>query len=361
MRKIINSLFNGRPRKKSMQEPDGQLKAIDGGDLGSQPEKNQDGREQTIDTTIDLQTETVALPDEEVSEIHSQETRPTKVSLDDTAVGLGKTNVQSPTRHKILQALQYSHIGNIRARNEDSTQIFTAGSGGQESLVPFGFYLLADGMGGHYAGHEASKYVVRYVARQVLERIYIPLLKTGIESNGAPPEPVREVMLEAVQHANRHIYNPQPDKGGGTTLTAALIFGRRLYLAHVGDSRAYLMVDNKLEIITDDHSYVHRLQASGQITEEEAAVHPQRNMLYRAVGQGGHLEIDTFTSTLADKGKLMLCSDGLWGLVPDDLIAHVLGQQLPLESLAEQLIGLGLKAGGHDNISTVIVEFNFAG
>ena len=167
-------------------------------------------------------------------------------------------------------------------------------------------------------------------------------------------------MLDAVQYANRHIYNPKPEKGGGTTLTAALVFGRRLYLTHVGDSRAYLMVDNELKIVTDDHSFVHRLQVSGQITEEEAAVHPQRNMLYRAVGQGGNLEVDTFTSTLPENGMLMLCSDGLWGLIPDDVIAHVLGQQLPLETLTEQLVSLGLKAGGHDNISTVIVEFNFS-
>ncbi len=360
MRNIIDNFFNGRSREKSMQEPDEKLEPVNGDGPGSQSEKNHDGREKSIEAKTDLQIDTFASPSEEASDIHTQETKPTKVSLEDTAVGLGKTNKQSQTRRKILQATQYSHIGNIRARNEDSTQIFTAESGGQEPLVPFGFYLLADGMGGHYAGHEASKYVARYVAKQILGRIYIPLLNTSIESNGSPPEPVREVMLDAVQHANQHIYNPQPEKGGGTTLTAALVFGRRLYLTHVGDSRAYLMVDNKLEIITDDHSYVHRLQISGQITEEEAAVHPQRNMLYRAVGQGGNLEVDTFTRTLPENGKLMLCSDGLWGLLPDDVIAHVLGQQLPLETLAEQLVSLGLKAGGHDNISTVIVEFNFS-
>lgn len=358
MRKIISGWFNGNSREKSMQDPDGNRKSADEDASEALPEKI-DGRKQAIDTEIDPQVDTANLSAEQVSKIQSEDTRPAKVSIEDTLVGRVTSQIQSQTKRRILQAAQYSHIGNIRSRNEDSTQIFTAGSGGQEPLVPFGFYLLADGMGGHYAGHEASKYVARHVAKQVLERIYIPLLKTSIESNGAPPEPVREVMLDAVQHANRHIHNPKPDKGGGTTLTAALVFGRRLYLTHVGDSRAYLLVNDKLEIITDDHSYVHRLQATGQITEEEAAVHPQRNMLYRAVGQGGNLEVDTFTSTLPEKGKLMLCSDGLWGLVPDDIIAHVLSQKLPLESLAEQLIGLGLRAGGHDNISTIIVEFNF--
>jgi protein phosphatase len=360
MRNFFRNFFNGKPRERPMNGPDDNLEGINGNGLVSKQELDQVSGEQMSDTTIDLPEDAVDLPREGDSDLHKEETRPTKVSLEDTLVGLGKGNIHSKTGRKLLQAAQYSHIGNIRSRNEDSTQIFTAGSGGQEPLVPFGFYLLADGMGGHHAGHEASKYVARFVAKQVLERIYIPLLKTSIDSNGTPPEPVREVMLDAVQHANQHIYNPQPDKGGGTTLTAALVFGRRLYLTHVGDSRAYLLVEDGLEIITDDHSYVHRLQESGQITEEEAAVHPQRNMLYRAVGQGGQLEIDTFTRTLPENGKLMLCSDGLWGLIPDDVIAHVLGQNLSLETLAEQLISLGLKAGGHDNISTVIVEFNFS-
>ncbi len=258
-----------------------------------------------------------------------------------------------------LRAVQSCHIGNVRSRNEDSSYIFTAESGGQEPLISFGLYIVADGMGGHHDGHEASKGVSRLVAQYVLERIYLPLLKTSTEDNSQSPEPVSEVILDAVQTANKHIHSPDPGKDSGTTLTAALVFGRRLYVVHVGDSRAYLLVDGKLKQITVDHSYVRRLIDAGQITEEEAAVHPQRNMLYRAVGQGGDLEIDTFTQSLPRRGKLFICSDGLWGLIPGPVISDVLQQNIPLNMMTEQLVQLALEAGGHDNITGVLVEFGF--
>jgi len=214
-------------------------------------------------------------------------------------------------------------------------------------------------MGGHHAGHEASKSVSRLVAQQVLERIYLPLLKNSSEDNGQPPEPVSEVILDAVQAANQHIHSPDPGKDSGTTLTAALVFGRRLYIAHVGDSRAYLLADGEMKQVTVDHSYVRRLIDAGQITEEEAAVHPQRNMLYRAVGQGGDLDIDTFTQSLPLSGKLFICSDGLWGLIPNPVISDVLQQDISLNEMAETLVQLALEAGGHDNITGVLVEFGF--
>jgi len=258
-----------------------------------------------------------------------------------------------------LKAVQSCHIGNVRRRNEDSSYIFTAESGGQEPIIPFGLYIVADGMGGHHAGHEASKGVSRLVAQQVLERIYLPLLKNSTEDNGHPPEPVSEVILDAVQAANQHIHSPDPGKDSGTTLTAALVFGRRLYVAHVGDSRAYLLADGEMKQVTVDHSYVRRLIDAGQITEEEAAVHPQRNMLYRAVGQGGDLEIDTFTQSLPRSGKLFICSDGLWGLIPNPVISDVLQQDVPLNEMTETLVQLALEAGGHDNITGVLVEFGF--
>ncbi len=258
-----------------------------------------------------------------------------------------------------LQAVLLSHIGKIRSRNEDSAYMFTAETGGQEPLVPFGLYIVADGMGGHHAGHEASKDVSRLVAQHVLERIYVPLLKNTTGHEGGSQEPVREVMLDAVQIANKHIYHPEPGKDSGTTLTAALVFGRRLYVAHVGDSRAYLLLNDELKQVTTDHSYVRRLQEAGQLTEEEAAIHPQRNMLYRAVGQGGELEIDTFTQSLPAHGDLLLCSDGLWGLVSEQIMKDVLSSAVPLGRKVDALVELALQFGGHDNISAILVEFCF--
>jgi PPM family protein phosphatase len=258
----------------------------------------------------------------------------------------------------LLRAAQRCHVGAIRPRNEDSCFTFVATTGGREPLLPFGLFIVADGMGGHFAGDEASKVASRTVAEQVLSHIYMPLLKgDGSVASQSPQQPVQEVMKRAVQAANTSLYNPDPDKDSGTTLTAVLICGRRLYLAHVGDSRAYLCQDGNLEQLTTDHSYVQRLQTVGQITAEEAASHPQRNVLYRAVGQGGELEIDTYTRSLNRPGKLVLCSDGLWGLAPEVMIQSVLEENLSLQEMADKLTELALQGGGHDNITIIVVEF----
>jgi protein phosphatase len=254
----------------------------------------------------------------------------------------------------VLRVGQRCHVGAVRNRNEDSCLTFVSETGGQEPLLPIGLFIVADGMGGHYAGHEASKTVSRLVARHVLAGIYTPLLE---DPASAGREPIQEVMLRAVKAANEAIFNPNPEKEGGTTVTAALVLGRRLYLVHVGDSRGYLYTDGKLEQITTDHSYVQRLQEAGQLTAEEAAVHPQRNVLYRAVGQGDELEIDAFTRALPRVGKLLLCSDGLWGLVPEGQIKEILGSDASPQEMVESLVEMALQGGGHDNITGVLVDF----
>jgi PPM family protein phosphatase len=257
-----------------------------------------------------------------------------------------------------LRSASRSHIWAVRGRNEDSCLTFSALTGGQEPLHPFGLYIVADGMGGHHAGHQASRMASRIVADQILTQTYLPLMRQMGEGRAAAPsQPIQEVLLEAAAAANMALVNHEPDKDSGTTLTAALVFGRRLYLVHVGDSRAYLLHGEKFQLLTTDHSYVRRLQDVGQITAEEAAVHPNRNVLYRAVGQGPELEIDTFTRSLPAEGKLLLCSDGLWGLVPDQVMQAILEGDKPLQAKADQLVELALQAGGHDNITAVLVEF----
>jgi protein phosphatase len=248
------------------------------------------------------------------------------------------------------------HIGAVRSRNEDSCFVFQAESGGQEPMPPFGLYIVADGMGGHFNGHEASRKVSRMVGRQVLEKTYLSMLRT--ENPGTDREPVQDVMLQAVEAANMAIYSPNPDEDTGTTLTAVLLVGRRLYLAHVGDSRAYMLKNGDMEQLTKDHTLVQRLQDAGQLTPEEAEQHHYRNVLYRAVGQGDDLEVDISTRALPREGKLFLCSDGLWGLVPLTVIQEVLQQEdVPMSEMLDTLVGLALQAGGHDNITGVIVSF----
>jgi PPM family protein phosphatase len=285
--------------------------------------------------------------------------RPDESGLEATAViRTAPTVPVDPRRRPWLQSAQRCHVGRVRKRNEDSTYVFEAVSGGQSPLPEFGLYVVADGMGGHHAGHEASRTGSRMVARAVLDKLYLPMLQ-GKEPRGShgPSAPIGDVMQGAVQAANQGIHTDEPDQDSGTTLTAALVFGRRLYVVHVGDSRAYLSTEDGLKQLTTDHSYVRRLLEAGQLTAEEAASHPQRNMLYKAVGQGGELEIDTFTQALPEKGRLLLCSDGLWGLVPNEVIQSLLQKSNDLQQMADTLVNLALDAGGYDNISAVIVDF----
>jgi serine/threonine protein phosphatase PrpC len=309
---------------------------------------------------VDVSGEVVQLDETEAEAlIDSGRTIPLQPLMEDTVVNLESKRIeQVMQKSPVIRAFQRCNIGFVRVRNEDSSYIFTADTGGEEPLMPFGLYIVADGMGGHFAGHEASKNVSRLVAKHVMQRIYLPILvNTG---SFGPGEPIQEVMLDAVQAANKTIHSPDPEKDSGTTLTAALIFGRRLYIAHVGDSRAYIYDNDDLHLVTTDHSYVRRLQEAGQLTEEEAASHPHRNMLYMAVGQGGNLEVQTFTQSLPKSGKLILCSDGLWGLVTEQMIKNVLSKEgTTLQAMADELVDLALKAGGYDNITVVIVDFDF--
>jgi protein phosphatase len=253
-----------------------------------------------------------------------------------------------------LLAVQRSEIGHVRSRNEDACLIFTSESRGQTPLLPFSLFIVADGMGGHYGGHIASRRAVRIVAAHTLSYILQPLL---MERELARQVPVQDILVDAIQAANYEIFSPDPTLEGGTTVTAALVLGRRLFLAHVGDSRAYMLHDGLLEQLTTDHSYVQRLQETGQLSPLEAALHPQRNVLYRAVGQGHNLEVDTYTRNLPADGKLLLCSDGMWGLVPRHEIQTILMDDAT--SLAEKndkLVQSALDAGGVDNVTSLLVS-----
>lgn len=259
-----------------------------------------------------------------------------------------RTERQEPAIH----FAQRCDLGNVRQRNEDSSFAFVAQAGGQQPMLPFALCLVADGMGGHHAGHEASRRVSREVVHHVMTRIYLPLIQ-----DRPAGQSIREVMEDAVQEANRALYTPDPDKEGGTTLTAVLIIGRRLFLVHVGDSRAYLLKGDQLRILTKDHSVVQRLQDAGHITAEEAEKHPHRHLLYKAI-TGGDIELDEDTLSLPREGKLLLCSDGLWGSVPDEQLKEVLANDsLSLQEQVDLLVKMALDAGSNDNVTAIVVDF----
>jgi protein phosphatase len=210
-------------------------------------------------------------------------------------------------------------------------------------------------MGGHSDGQMASQLAVRIVARDVMKEIYPPYLQID---NSEPSNPVQSILESALQSANWEIQANNPESG--TTLTAALLLSERLFVAHVGDSRAYLIrnIDSPAELITLDHSFVQRLQDTGQITAEEAAVHPQRNILYRAVGQGERLDVDTFTRPFPRPGWLVICSDGLWGEVDIALIQAAVTSAGNPQQACDEMIEAALEAGGPDNITVVVVQLD---
>jgi len=372
VRDLLGKLFSGQNGSNRSESPLNSHSRTDTGIEAEQNDVEAGGEdENTIEQTIEMMpVEVVVTPvgessaavsgaESQVTEDERVKTSPLAPTALDTLTGISKRTNSRNDGRPTLQAAHCSHLGNRRTRNEDSTFMFTAASGGQEPLIPFGLYVVADGMGGHHAGHEASRSVSWLVASTVLERIYLPMLESSMSKRIRQQEPILEVLVDAVQNANLQIYNPEPGKDSGTTVTTGLLLGQRLFIAHVGDSRAYILIDDELSLLTTDHSYVQRLQDAGQLTEEEAAVHPQRNMLYKAVGQGGLLDIDTFTRSLPGSGMLVLCSDGLWGLVDDSQIQEVITSDVSLMKMTDKLVNMALEAGGHDNISVVLVEFSF--
>lgn len=245
-------------------------------------------------------------------------------------------------------------LGAVRERNEDSCLVFESAAGGHFPMIPFGLYIVADGMGGHADGHIASSVASRTAARHILDRLYLPMLHSATPVNQAP---IQEVLHNAIQAANTAVFENDPDLDSGTTLTIALILGRRLHVAHVGDSRLYLHTKDRFEAVTNDHSLVQRLQDVGQLTAEEATMYRYRNVLLRAVGQGEEVEIDTYMKLLPKKGKLLLCSDGLCGFVPDNIIREIMDQDISLPETADLLYDAAMAAGGYDNITAVVVDF----
>ena len=257
----------------------------------------------------------------------------------------------TPLQGRILVGMAQS-TGIERTHNEDSLFVLQGNAAGLETMPEFGLYIVADGMGGHRSGEVASAVSVRAVARRLCEDSILQLLAIDPSSEVVP---LQDLMRTALEEANQAVVDRVP--GGGTTLTAVLHLGHQVTVGHVGDSRAYVLKDGEVRPITRDHSLVKRLEELGQLRPEEAEVHPQRNVLYRAIGQGANLEVDVFTLPIPRDADMLLCSDGLWGVVPDqELNRIVLAAETPQEA-CERLIDAANAAGGPDNITAILIHF----
>lgn len=251
-----------------------------------------------------------------------------------------------------LIAASGQSVGKQRELNEDSLLAITTTMAGNSGNLPFGLYVIADGMGGHQFGEVASNAAIRSVAGFVLKKFHPYLFQVKTDTMD---ESFQEIMLSAVAEAQRAIQHEAP--GSGTTLTAALVLGQQITVAHVGDSRAYFVFpDGRIEAITRDHSLVKRLEELGHITSEEAVNYPHRNVLYRALGQGEILDPDIFTIAFPQPGFLMICSDGLWGVVAEQDIVRSIIEAPNLQRACQNLVSAANTAGGPDNISVILAQ-----
>ena len=243
-------------------------------------------------------------------------------------------------------------VGMQRDHNEDSLFTFTANIGVNSTVMPFGIYIVADGMGGHQYGEVASELAVRMMSAHLMEKLYKPIFGPA---GKAPEESINDILAEGVKTANAMIAESAP--GGGTTLTCVVVLGNRMTIAHVGDSRAYAVyVDGRIQVLTRDHSLVKRLEEMGQITAEEAEVHPQKNVLYRALGQAEPFEPDVSSTPIPQPGYVLICSDGLWGLVSDAAMFEIISEAPNPHRACQALVDAANAAGGHDNITAVLIR-----
>ncbi|MBF4510331.1 MAG: Stp1/IreP family PP2C-type Ser/Thr phosphatase [Aeromicrobium sp.] len=223
-----------------------------------------------------------------------------------------------------------THVGLVRSGNEDAF------------LLAPPLFAVADGLGGHQAGEVASSIAI----------------DTLLEA--APRQADAKALGRAARRANAAVIDAartgKGRSGMGTTITAAMLDGTRVALAHVGDSRAYLLHLGQLQQLTQDHSMVADLVREGRLTPDEARVHPNRSVITRALGSDPDMMADTFEVDAASGDRLLLATDGLTGLVPDAEIERILGAAPTPQDAVDTLIDAALDAGGHDNVTVVVTD-----
>lgn len=225
--------------------------------------------------------------------------------------------------------------GSVRNNNEDYVLSFRSSK--------YTLLIVADGMGGHNAGEIASKLAATTIRDFVFEKYNTY-------------EDKEELIRDAILRANSVIFLEQNEdeelKGMGTTTTCCILNENKLFLGHVGDSRAYIINNAGIKKITTDHSFVQELIKNGSITEDEAQNHPKRNLITRSVGTEKNVVVDTSTELLAEKDIILICSDGLTSYVNNEEIRETVVKG-KIEAV-EKLIDLANERGGNDNISVII-------
>ncbi|MEG0830410.1 MAG: Stp1/IreP family PP2C-type Ser/Thr phosphatase [Anaerovoracaceae bacterium] len=234
-----------------------------------------------------------------------------------------------------------SSTGTLRENNEDACFV----------MPSHDVYVVADGVGGNNAGEIASRSAVCGIAEYVKENS----IDETIDDNG-----IYEYFAKCLNSVNRQIYERgqthEVTRGMATTVVIGYIRDKTVYIANVGDSRAYLFRAGVLSQITEDHTYVNELLKSGVITTEEAEIHEQKNVITRAVGADEEVEADFYRSQLEPEDIVMLCSDGLYGEVSQDKLEEIISEKKTMSNMCEALVEEAIKCGGRDNITVVCLK-----
>jgi len=266
--------------------------------------------------------------------------------------------------------------GKERELNEDNVwaQVLETSNDG-----PVGLFIVCDGLGGHLGGEVASHWAIETLKKELAEvfihrdpRATVRLTETemnegldGIDATRlSSTSKIESQVIEALQKANHVVrevalQRPEQAADAGTTVTMAIVIGGRAIIANIGDSRTYLVRKHELRQITRDHSLVASLVENGQLKPQDVFNHPQRNVIFRSLGQKRQVQVDTFWEMLEPGDYLFLCSDGLWEMIPDEKeIVSIIEGTRSLDNACQKLINAANSAGGVDNISVILARYS---
>lgn len=230
--------------------------------------------------------------------------------------------------------------GLVRVNNEDS--IFVSNT--QVSMLP-NLYIVADGMGGHKAGNIASSYSIKFFCEYI---------------NNCYDNEILDIIVSAVKYSNDKVYSMSLDNDDyynmGTTFLAAVINDGKLYIAHVGDCRLYIIRNERIYQITTDHTYVMEMVKAGEITYDEAKIHPKRNIITRALGIEIGITVDGLINDVLEGDIILICSDGLSNMLTDNEILQIVNNsETEIAQKSKELINTANNNGGRDNISVIVI------
>ena len=243
-----------------------------------------------------------------------------------------------------MKAYSITDVGQVRKVNQDYVFCYPNSVGQLPNL-----FRVADGMGGHQAGDYASRCAVETMVDYIENA-----------SSGGPVTLLGNALTEANRKVMEKALSDRSMEGMGTTLVAAVVQNGCLYVANVGDSRLYL-IDDRLEQITRDHSLVEEMVRAGELRREDARLHPDKNVITRAVGVKSSVAIDFFDVALNRGDRFLICSDGLTNMVPEDMIFRIVKEKGSLEEAARELVDEANRSGGSDNISVILAAPDVGG